>query len=527
MKEEYSFDPMTGEKIVKKVEESQAEEVSFDPMTGEKIVKKVEEPKVEEEVSFDPMTGEKIVKKVTKPTAEETFSFDPMTGEKVYGNSYEEPIIQTAPVKSIGKGTTKVIGIVCAVLAVVLVAVAFISSGALLGKTDKVLLATYKTVKSVEFAEVETVADILLGQKYSISVVGDVMNQEIAATYSHSKKWNGLTMTADISGVGDIDGNVLMDDSTVKFNAPFLSDKVFVYDYVNEKDGALTELEDGEVTETLDCVLTAYRDGMNSKAAKNLKKKSLALVRDLKFEKVSKESYEVNGKNRSCAGYQTVLDEDFFKSYIDILEEYYTELYGDYDMDEMADMIEDELDALREEMEFDEEIELTCYLYKGKLAAVRMDVDGNVLELQINNTKNPIDKLTVCIESGDYEEEMEWECKKSGSKKEYTLDVPGLGDVLEISYDKKSGELSMEIEDDFLLEATVDSKGGVVTYAISELEVEGENLDVSCVFAVSKSADKVKLDGEVFDIGNASENDLEDLIEDMEDELEDVIEFLY
>lgn len=47
-----------------------SEEFTFDPMTGEKIVKKVEkteEAAVEEEVSFDPMTGEKIVKKVKKP----------------------------------------------------------------------------------------------------------------------------------------------------------------------------------------------------------------------------------------------------------------------------------------------------------------------------------------------------------------------------------------------------------------------------------------------------------------------------
>ncbi len=46
-REDYNFDPMTGEKVIK-------DDYNFDPMTGEKIIK--------DDYNFDPMTGEKIVK---------------------------------------------------------------------------------------------------------------------------------------------------------------------------------------------------------------------------------------------------------------------------------------------------------------------------------------------------------------------------------------------------------------------------------------------------------------------------------
>lgn len=46
-REDYNFDPMTGEKVIK-------DDYNFDPMTGEKIIK--------DDYNFDPMTGEKVVK---------------------------------------------------------------------------------------------------------------------------------------------------------------------------------------------------------------------------------------------------------------------------------------------------------------------------------------------------------------------------------------------------------------------------------------------------------------------------------
>ena len=56
-REDYNFDPMTGEKVIK-------DDYNFDPMTGEKIIK--------DDYNFDPMTGEKIVK-----TNEQSQQFNP------------------------------------------------------------------------------------------------------------------------------------------------------------------------------------------------------------------------------------------------------------------------------------------------------------------------------------------------------------------------------------------------------------------------------------------------------------------
>ena len=94
-------------------------------------------------------------------------------------------------------------------------------------------------------------------------------------------------------------------------------------------------------------------------------------------------------------------------------------------------------------------------------------------------------------------------------------------------YDSKSGDFECFISDGYydyeIADANIKSKNGQVTFYVEDFTVDGVGMEMELI--IKKGAKMDKLSGETFDLGNASESDLEDLIYDeLGDDLYDFAE---
>jgi hypothetical protein len=537
MKEEVSFDPMTGERIVKQTEEvsfdpmtgerivkKEAEEVSFDPMTGERIVKRAST----EEVSFDPMTGERIVKQA------EEVSFDPMTGERIVkgGEQMSFDPMTGERISSTTKGFGKLknrkwVSILAGVVVVVLVILCGITSGAFLGKSQKIMLAAIKTYKTHNnILGLDDALSVLSKKKYTISVNGEYEDNSFDVSFLNLGKEKGITgeLKIDDDFRSEVDG--LLTGSEVKLAVPDYTDKVFTYNYQEDKDGYIAEvLEDEFGEDAIKLIDNSLKYLYDNGAEDDLKKMTKDCVKQfnkMKFTKAEKESFEINGKDRTCKGYTTTLDQDSLEAYVDIIQDYYENrverLKDSSGKSELTEDMEEDIDDFFDEV-YDSlkyvDLECSFYLYKGKLVAIIMDAGDEQFQIQVNSTKNMLEKITAIYSVGKNDYEVTWEGDVSSKEESYVLRYEGTR-LMKLEYDKSSGDVELDVMDaDVEVDINIKKKGGVLTYAL-DLSEDGDELSAAVSF--SGKASKPKFTGEEFDIGNASESDFEDLMEDLEDE---------
>ena len=493
---------MTGERIEKKAEP----EVSFDPMTGERI-----EKKAEPEVSFDPMTGERIEKKAAPSGA----GFDPMTGRPV------EP--EPAGVKKGFKVNGIVMGIIAAVAVVVIVVACGISSGAFLGKADKILLACVKTSSKVEFLELEDVISVLGNDKYTIEGQMSQDDDKLSASYRNYGKDKGLVVDYSNDDVSfELQGMLSKND--VKVQLPDYSNKIFSYNYKEEKTGYLADEIGEDNLEIMDNMIEYVYDNDAEKDAKKLSKDVLGVFRDLKFTKASKKSFDINGKDKNCKGYTTTIGADEAEAFLDVVWEYYKnrmrsfteDVTGEDFTEDMQDDINDAYDDLEEALDELDDFDVTIYLYKGYVAAFVFEIDGVEVEMVIHNPKSPLEEVTITAEygrSGDIE--IKWKGEMERDREQYTLRVAGER-VLSIDYNKKEGNVEFKVPGSVSVDIGIQKVSGGVCYEVDG-DIDGDN--VRMALTVSKKTEKLDMDGDVVDIGNLSEDELEEIGEEIEDGL--------
>ena len=190
------------------------------------------------------------------------------------------------------------------------------------------------------------------------------------------------------------------------------------------------------------------------------------------------------------------------------------DLMGDADVDfgEMFDEIRDEAE--------DVDGELTIYIYKKTVAAIVIEADGNDMVLELHGGNTPWENATLEVDGYEV-----MQLSGSVDKKVESMELEFAGtEVFSYEYDLKTGDLDLSIDDGELkLEGNVLKNKKSCTYAISDMTVEGESIDIDGQITIQKGANIAKISTEdVFDIGNASESDWEDLVSDLQDELYDV-----
>ncbi|WP_075721135.1 hypothetical protein [Roseburia sp. 499] len=534
-----NFDPMTGEPIKK----------NFDPMTGEpinnepeveataqtaeapvEVTEQVAEAPVEvtEQVAEAPIEStEPVVESATEaPTQvltnnmseqQPTMSFDPMTGQPVGAKPKKKGFL-----KSTASKVVLAIAII-AVIACGVTAVAF-NCGILGSKSDKVLKAITNTLEDKgELTKAFDFSDIVESNEYTMGFSMEAEGVGMECSYLSGK--SGKQLTGNVNAYStNIDFALNLTEEELQVQIPYITDKIFTYNYTGENTGYLMEEMTSDEVEAFNKVLEyLYSAESNDKATEKLKDAVLDEYKSLEFEDAGKEEFEVDGKDRECKGYKTVITKENMQNLIDAYEEATSdsldemeELMVDLDPTYTMGSYADSFDELREILEEMPDMATTFYLYDNKLACIELQPKGEeAIQIQFLGGDRRAQNMRIVDEEGNAIFEVVGETDGS----EETIEFLVIGEsVLSLVYDSKSGELSLSSEE-FSLSGSIESDKNGFTFTIDEYSDEYDTYDFEGSISLMKGADFQELDGEKFDIGNASEDEVVDLMKEIEDSL--------
>ena len=481
------------------------EEMKFDPMTGKPLEKVAEEP-----MKFDPMTGRPL-----NEVAEASMSFDPMTGKSIIGETNQGKRTKSnAPFN-------KKYSIIAAIVIGVIIVFAAIKSGIFLGGSGKVLLAATNTIKDQShLVKALDCSKILLGNKYEVKFEGGSSDADVDMTYSAKKDLKQLKGTVDISDYPSIEYTMQLDAKELKLDIPSLGDYIYTYNYVDKKKGYIADEVDEDTLKSVDQLLKCfYSNKAQQEMYKKLGKAVISEYKKLKFKSVKEEEFEIDGKERKCKGYKTTITSDnaekLLKNMQTIVVDYCGDIeYGTYE----SETIEDYFDDLISEAEDMSDVDITVYIYKNKIAAIASEVEDEDEKVVIEFNGGATRCENVCIKNDG---EKTLEIKGTTKDNVETLQFYSWGEKTgKLEYDYKKGSLKISGEGDEELELTIkaDRKGHY--YELVDCYVGGERMEGKISVTNKPNFDKLK--GKEFNIGNASEDEFEELFEELEDEIEEL-----
>ncbi len=474
---------------------------------------------------YDPMTGELIdeaAEAAEEPTEatdtiqETIIGYDPMTGEPIMGNKNTNVEVPRFDPMTEKPNNNKIIFIALGVVAALAIIIfAGIKSGAFLSKSNQVLLAMANTVKEQSHLTKNLAAfGKLTSNDYTVNVEVEDVSSSIELQYSSSRSEKQLLGSVSYLWIPDIDFAAGLTASQLKLQIPSLDDRVFTYNYVEEKDGYITEVLAQDEIEVLDMLLDlVYSSNDQQSISEDMVKIILDEYRSLKYEKVDKEEFEVNGKDRKCKGYKTTFTEDNWLNIIDGIENIYLDNYDNIILTEME--IFESFEDTRDSIEELEDIDFTFYIYKNQLACITMDSEGEEYEILFKGNENGLHNIEFV--STDYGTLMELKSSIKKNEEIYKLIVEG-DEVAKLNYDYKTGDFELEWEDYYsqtVIVGNFQSNSKELTMTIDSFEEDEEDMDTTIAIFVKKGATTEKISGEEYDLGNASETDLYELVEDI------------
>ncbi len=519
---EMRFDPMTGQPIQQQDSQPQngEPEVKFDPMTGQPIQQQDSQPQNgEPEIKFDPMTGQPV------NTARTVSAYDPMTGQPIYGNVDTTPL----PVKKgMAKGVKIAIAAVAAVAVIGTTVGVSAKNGAFLGKEAKVGLATVNTFKEQpQILEDINISDIITGSTYTLGGEVSYNGQSVKAEYRSTKNEKQLAAYLDIAGASDLSAFVTLDKEKLQAACPELLDQALTYYYTGENDGMLIDmLDDDEAIQQLNELLSAAAtDKKTTDEADKYVKEIVAELKSIKFEKISAEKFEVDGKDRNCKGYMATITPDNINNIIDTYMDYMDELVSG-ELMSMTDWssFKSEMSDLQKQIDRLDDIEIEFFIYKNKLACVRTEIEGEDMEVLFLGGDYRMQNVEVNYDGTTY---FELKGEMDGSEEDIKLKAAGQT-IAKVNYDTKSGDYSISVEEIGTIKGNIErTRKGVAVNVTKFFGYDGIKFSAYA----NDSAEFDEVDGkDIFDIGNADESDWNDLageidatvLYELEDALNDV-----
>ena len=192
-------------------------------------------------------------------------------------------------------------------------------------------------------------------------------------------------------------------------------------------------------------------------------------------------------------------------------------LYGE-DYQELMDALDltaaDFVASMREAVEeLDDSTTLVFYLYKGQYAAIDIIPENDVLfEIQFLGGDRRTQNMLILA---DGEKVIEVQGSNEGSVETIMMTAEE-NDTVKFTYDSDSGDIAMEAKYDeesydFAGNLAVDKNRMVIT--IDDLGNDSE--DVSGSITWEKGAQFEEVSGDVFDLGNATEEEWQDLLHEI------------
>ena len=432
--------------------------------------------------------------------------FDPMMGGEV---------IHVEPAKTKSKAK-KVIPIFAALVLILGIGVYFaVSKGMFQNAHDKVGVAIKNTVQPDEFGK--GILEISKFSSEEYSVIGKVKTEGVSfeVDFENDTKKHNQSMSASVNlGLMKFNIKAEMDENILKLQVPELSEKVYTYNYVDKKNGAITMLlEQAQLsTERLDKILKEVNSNKSSdEMTKELGTKFGDFYKNIEVTEIAKGTFEVNGSNRSCNGYQMIIEKDDVKKLSsdisDILLKYMKEQQGSFgDIGE----IEDSFGEIEDEIQNMKDLKVEVYVYHKQIAALKLKeiVDGKDLQVVFQGGDIPISNLMITVpgEEGDI-------CRKSvkeGTLEKVTYTVKG-EQVIYREYDVKTGEFSINItenDESTVFNGKVKASEDEVILAFNSQDRYDNN--VTMEFTLRKKAQVEKIKGTEVNLGELGLQELSD-----------------
>lgn len=425
-----------------------------------------------------------------------------------------------------------------ATLAVVGVLVAFcLVNNVFLSKPKKVMAAAVKTFeKTMLLDELQGFEDITAKNAYTMDMNVKVEGVEFDGAIYVDKKDKGMSFSADIDQDNtkmNLSLKALLDKSKLSVQIPELGDTVYSYNYTKVPTGDLFEEVDEEDIEIINGLLKYLYDyEADPEMGKKVQKAILDELNELEFESVDAEEFQINGKDKNCRGYEVRIKG---KNLANIVDNIYEAVGDDYikEMEKLAEIVDtdfdaqdiiDQIDEMKEELEEVDPIDFTFYLNGNTYAAIIMESDGSKLEIDFLGGKRPTQNMKVKL---DGKTVLEVKGETADGEDECKVIVND-ETILMIRRDNETKEMKVTIfgDEEVSFKCLVKSSRNSAEFKIYGFSSGGETLDASISIKLSQGTKMPKLKGDEFDIGEASQDEFEEIYEEIKEEYEDYIDLL-
>lgn len=544
------FDPITGELITREID------ASTQPQNGQQYGYNMNNQQICQQGYIDPITGELISGNngnTTQPQNEQQdlnqsqqYDYN-MNNQQSYQQNFQKP--KQPQNNDNRKKILLGVSIGCGALVVVGIIIFVVSQWLMSNPLSKIRVAATNTFKIGKIQEVLNPVGIVDKDGMSFDLLIDYDEYELEFSYAYQQSEEKLTQYANYGIIMDMYGssaltmlNALgvidcenveealkkiqvlgeitteLDKERYAFSIPKLNDTVYTYYYTEENDGYYAD-----EFKIWDKYYEHRLEDNKEKVAKIITKILIEELKNMEIEELEKEEFEINDKDVECGGYLLTITEDNVLNVLEQLVNVYDEYYAD-DLEAILDEMDinpygdlfDELECIIEEMP---DIEISFYIYRKQFACIKIEADNvdGACYLNFQGGEYPLQNMEIVFENDDQEYTI---LKTEGNVKnqiEKTGVIIGNEEICEMKYNQKTGDLEVYGRDYLDMRAVITRKKNTIAMEIDEVEILG--IDWSGSSTLSSDVDIKSLRGKEFDMGNATEEDWEELFEELTEEL--------
>lgn len=424
---------------------------------------------------------------------------------------YQPPAPEQAPKK-------KKAGPILAVIAVLLVLAAgavvwAVKSGLFSSNSAKVLAAITNTVRDTgDLTGAFRFGDILLSDESTLTVSTESPDFGMELRFLHGNPRKQMLGSMDISGFMDVDFQAELTEEELMVRVPSVADYIFTYNYQEPKSGYLNDYY-GDSLDDIDELLEAiYTPEEQAELDTDLAKTIAEECGKLEFEKASSEEFEVDREKRKCTGISTTVPRESLETIYDEFEDAVRDSmesayrYGVYGYDMYTEYYFDEIEESISEME---DVDLTFFIYEKKLACVRIEIEDEEAELRFLGGDTRMQNMQFLI---DGEEMLRIEGEKEDSTEVKTVFMEG-EEAVSLEYNRKTGALDISADAGrTAISGNVFLDKDSFKVSMDRVMTEGQPVDLTFGMTIEKGASFQEFDGEEFDIGQASVEDIQALL---------------
>lgn len=467
------------------------------------------------EENFDPMSRES-----QETSGGDNFYFDAKTGE-LSGGSGGEP-----PKKK--KLLPLIISLAVVLAAAVAVVIIGVVTGAFLSDKNKVIAAVANTFETPQIIKDMDFSEFITSDAYTLDIKGEADDVSIDVEYLHTNERQAINGSIGVLG-SEEEFSSILDDKQLKLKIPFLDDKkMFVYHYDQENTGYFMGVleEYGITSKELNQFLESLHNGSeqgdsNFEANKELFKSMIEIYQNLEFKRIDKRTFNIDGKNVTCAGYETVITAQMINEILDSIQKAVDTGVFNSSTADMQGIINSLRYALSESNDL--QIRMKYYIYKKKLAAVRWELNGEDAEIRFEGGTTRTQNIGVYVSGLQI---LKINGTTEGEKDTVVLSSLG-SEWMRGSYNKGTGEFEASLilynydysQENYYMKGKITKEKEYGEIEISELDTGDNGISMKMKFTIRPGATIKDIEGEEFDIGNATVYECMEFFGDIYDRL--------